>query len=76
MSVEKLMAKHGNTHLNSEFYKSPFQCSMVIFNSPGKRVLNKDFAEYVYCLCIVDIAVPVITVAWEVNFCIVIKFYY
>jgi len=49
---------------------------MVIFNSPGKRVLNKDFAEYVYCLCIVDIAVPVITVAWEVNFCIVIKFYY
>ena len=46
------------------------------FNS-GFKGLNKDFTKYyVYCICIVDIAVLVITIAWEVNVYIVIEFCY
>jgi hypothetical protein len=84
VSVEKSTEKHGNSHLNSEFCKSPFQCSMVTCNSPGGRVLDKDFTEYVYYIYIyiyiyfIDIEVPTITltVAWEVNVNIVIEFCY
>lgn len=56
---------------------SHFQCSTVTCNCPGGRVLSKDFTKYyVYCIRVVDIAVPVITIAWEVNVYIVIEFCY